>query len=115
MLLALTYAGTGLAGFDAGSFLGLSTMAWAALAVADAVIHQVYVWLCWRAELHGHHLTRFFGASAFKLYAVLFSILIVLRPILIFGLGWAKPGHPRDWIPGSAMAGRWWRSCPPPT
>jgi len=79
-------------GFDVGGFLGLSTKLWVILAIADAVVHQVYVWLCWRAELHGKHLTRWFGAGAFNLYAVMFSILILLRPILLFTLGWSNRG-----------------------
>ena len=92
ILLAAVYALTGISGFNDGSFLGLSTAVWAVLAVADAVLHQIYVWLCWRSELHGQTLTRWFGEKAFVLYAALFTILIVLRPILIFSLGWANRG-----------------------
>jgi hypothetical protein len=62
------------------------------LAVADAVAHQIYVWLCWRAELHGQTLTRWFGGAAFSLYAALFTVLFAARPILIFCLGWANRG-----------------------
>lgn len=94
-LLALLVAyglATQLPGFDSGSFLGLSTATWAALAVADAIIHQVYVWLCWRLELHGQRLTRSLGDRAFPLYQVGFAILIILRPVLAFALGWSNRG-----------------------
>ena len=92
ILLSAVYWARGVPGFDAGSFLGLSTSWWAALVVADAVFHQVYVWLCWRAELHNQTLTRWFGEKAFTLYAAGFTILFVLRPILAFTLGWSNRG-----------------------
>ena len=91
-LLTVLHLLSGVAGFEAGSFLGLSTLVWVALAVADAVVHQVFVWLCWRAELHGQVLSRWFGGRAFVLYAAGFSALIMLRPILIFALGWSNRG-----------------------
>jgi protein-S-isoprenylcysteine O-methyltransferase Ste14 len=92
ILVLAVIAARRLPGFDAGSFLGLSTEIWAILAIADAVLHQVYVWLCWRAELHGGHLSRIFGAKAFELYAALFTVLFVARPILAFALGWSNRG-----------------------
>ena len=92
ILLAAVWELSGLAGFGAGEFLGLSTMGWVALSVGDAVLHQVYVWLCWRAELHGQTLSRWFGPKAFTLYAVLFTALFAARPILAFALGWSNRG-----------------------
>jgi len=92
ILLAIVYVVRDLPGFASGEFLGLSSTFWAVLVIADAIIHQVYVWLCWRAELHGQHLTRWFGAKAFELYATLFTILFVARPILAFTLGWSNRG-----------------------
>ena len=80
LLLAL-YAASGAHGFGLGSFLRLSTATWAILAVINAIAHQVYVWLCWRAELHGQHLTRIFGDQSFRIYQIGFAILIVLRPV----------------------------------
>ena len=91
LLLAL-YAASQLPGFGSGSFLGLPTTDWVILAVANAILHQVYVWLCWRSELDGQHLTRIFGDHAFRIYQVGFAILIVLRPILAFALGWSNRG-----------------------
>lgn len=92
VLLAAVWGLTGLPGFGAGEFLGLSTMTWAAIAVADAVLHQVYVWLCWRAELHGQNLTRWFGKRAFAVYAAGFTLLFAARPVLVFALGWSNRG-----------------------
>ena len=91
LLLAIS-AASRLPGFKPGSFLGLSTTSWAIFAVTNAILHQVYVWLCWRAELEGRHLTRIFGDRAFRIYQVGFAILIVLRPILAVALGWSNRG-----------------------
>ncbi|MBT4939321.1 MAG: hypothetical protein HON14_09335 [Rhodospirillaceae bacterium] len=92
VLLAAVYSLRNLAGFSEGEFLGLSTSLWIALAVADAIIHQVYVWFCWRLELHHQSLTRWFGDKAFVLYAAMFTALFVARPILAFMLGWSNRG-----------------------
>ncbi|MDX1401738.1 MAG: methyltransferase [Kiloniellales bacterium] len=91
LLLAL-YLASGVPGFHAGAFLDHSTAAWAGLAVANAILHQVYVWLCWRLELQGRHLTRLFGNHAFRIYQAGFAVLILLRPVLAFALGWANRG-----------------------
>ena len=92
VLLVAVYAVSHLPGFDTGSFLGLTTNIWAALAITDAIVHQVYVWLCWRLELDGHRLTRRFGSRAFSLYQAGFAILIILRPVLAFAVGWSNRG-----------------------
>jgi hypothetical protein len=92
VLLAAFLAASHAPGFDAGSFLGLSTTVWAALAIGNAIVHQVYVWLCWRLELDGRRLTRRLGDKAFRLYQVGFAILIILRPVLSFALGWSNRG-----------------------
>jgi len=92
VLLSAVYGLRHVPGFEQGSFLDIPTSSWAIFAIANAVIHQVFVWLCWRAELHGHLLTKWFGRKAFGLYAALFTILFVLRPLLLFALGWANRG-----------------------
>jgi hypothetical protein len=89
LLLAL-YVASALPEFRTGSFLGLSTTTWTVLAVTNAIMHQVYVWLCWRLELHDQRLTRLFGDRAFRIYQIGFAILIVLRPMLAFVLGWSN-------------------------
>jgi len=79
-------------GFKKGYFLGISTSIWVLFSIANAIIHQIYVWFCWRAELSGKLLSKWLGPNSFKMYSVLFIILIVLRPISIFSLGWANRG-----------------------
>jgi hypothetical protein len=92
LLLVALYAAAALPGFAEGAWLGLSTTLWVWLAVADAIAHQVFVWISWRVELRDQGLMRRFGAGAFPAYKAIFAILIVLRPVLIFALGRANRG-----------------------
>lgn len=92
VLLLGVFSVSDLPGFGVGEFLGLSTTTWVGLALADAILHQIYVWFCWRVELHQQLLSRCFGEKAFGLYAAFFTVLFVLRPILAFSLGWANRG-----------------------
>ncbi len=92
ILLAALFLCSNLPGFAQGSFLGLSTTAWAVLAAADAILHQVCVWICWRLELNGQRLTAILGGRSFRIYQVGFAILIVLRPILALALAWSNRG-----------------------
>jgi magnesium-transporting ATPase (P-type) len=89
-LLFAFYFVSFLPGNSAGSFLGLSTSTWAALSVGVAILHQAYVWICWRLELDGQRLTRCFGDQTFRLYAVGFAVLFISRPMLAFTLGWSN-------------------------
>jgi len=81
--------------FLAGQFLGLSTLAWFMVAIAVPIIHQVYVWLIWRLELHFSLISRTFGEAGFLYYAVGFTILFVSRLIAIILLAISN----RDTLP----------------
>jgi len=76
--------------FKSGIFLGVPTSSWITLVVLNAVTHQIYVWFCWRVELHEKLLTRWFRKKAFRLYAFGFAVLIIFRPLLAFFLGWSN-------------------------
>ncbi len=61
-----------------------STMAfW--LAVCIPIVHQLYVWLCWRLELNNSLISRTIG---FPVYLVLFFVLFSGRFISLFYLAW---------------------------
>ena len=91
-LLGGTVAFSRTQGFSRGSLWGISTGTWFFLLIADTVVHQVYVWFCWRVELHHGMLTRWFGHRSFKVYAVGFALLIALRPVLMILLSWSNRG-----------------------
>jgi len=69
-----------------GQLWGITTPVWFWLAATVAVAHQVYVWFCWRTQLHGSLLTRVLGTGGFPLYAVGFSILGIARVVLVLTL-----------------------------
>jgi hypothetical protein len=71
----------------AGSLWGIGTRVWLWIAVAFPIIHQIFVWLFWRLELHHGLITRLFGKNGFYLYKVGFTILFAARPISILLLG----------------------------
>jgi protein-S-isoprenylcysteine O-methyltransferase Ste14 len=69
-----------------GQLWGVSTKAWFWLAVALPVVHQVFVWACWRSQLYASLLTRMFWSRGFGVYAVGFSILAIARVLAVFML-----------------------------
>jgi hypothetical protein len=94
-LIALLAALFGLSRLDRffdGELWGIPTVTWVWASVVVPIVHQVYVWFCWRAELHAGLLGRWFGRAAFPLYAVIFSGLILARPVLITCLAVSNRG-----------------------
>jgi hypothetical protein len=80
----------GLDGFRDGQLWGIDTIKWFWIAIAIAVGHQAFVWLCWRAQLHANGLTRILGNLAFPLYAIGFSVLGILRVVVVILLAIAN-------------------------
>jgi hypothetical protein len=66
-----------------GQLWGLSTYSWLLIAIAIPILHQIYVLVCWRLELHYKSLTKVFGAKAFPIYKAGFSLLFGSRLISI--------------------------------
>lgn len=86
LLLAATFlAARGLETPPAGQ-------AWFVFAIASAVAHQGWVWLCWRLELHADWLSRTFGSAGFPLYGVGFAVLAGWRLAALTGLAIADRG-----------------------
>ncbi|MFA6101420.1 MAG: methyltransferase [Victivallaceae bacterium] len=94
LLLAVLLAGLfSVSGTDcirAGSFWGLSSTAWFWLAAATAAAHQIFVWFCWRTQLHLSLLTGIFGKRGFAVYASVFAALGILRVIFVFMLAFSN-------------------------
>jgi hypothetical protein len=70
-----------------GQLWGMGTQTWFWIAIATPVLHQIVVALLWRAELHHHKMTDWFGENAFPVFKVIFSILFIGRPITLILLG----------------------------
>jgi hypothetical protein len=90
ILIAAMFVVSGTDSIRAGSFAGLSSALWLGIAVATAEAHQIFVWFCWRTQLHLALLTRVFGVRAFTVYAILFATLGVLRVIFVFILAFSN-------------------------
>ena len=89
-LIAVLLLISGNGSMCAGSLWGLSSTVWLWLAVAAAAAHQIFVWFCWRVQLHLGLLTKIFGARGFALYAVIFAALGILRVIFVFMLAFSN-------------------------
>jgi protein-S-isoprenylcysteine O-methyltransferase Ste14 len=83
LLLAGLFLFSNLDGFRKGELWGVETITWFYSLVGITVIHQVFVWFCWRTELYAGWLSQWFGHRAFAVYALLFFLLIILRPLFI--------------------------------
>ena len=103
LILAAVVAGYSLSP-DAlrGQWAGLSTTAWLIVAIAIPVVHQVYVLLVWRAELHHRLLTKWFERTrGFLVYAVGFALLFGARLLALIALALSNQGT-LGWPPGLA-------------
>ncbi len=58
------------------TFIGISALGWFVTAMSVPLIHQVYVWICWRSELCWKSITNTIGLKG---YVILFFILIISR------------------------------------
>jgi len=76
--LVLFYIGAQFASLQSNTntFIRISALGWFMIAMSVPIIHQVYVWICWRSELCWKSITKTIG---FKGYVVLFFILIISR------------------------------------
>ena len=61
---------------NTNTFIGISALGWFMIAMSIPIIHQAYVWVCWRSELCWKTISKTIG---FKAYAVIFFILGLSR------------------------------------
>ena len=76
--IVLFYIGAQLVDLDSNTntFLGISALSWFMIAMSVPIIHQAYVWICWRSELCWQSISKTIG---FKAYAIIFFILGLSR------------------------------------
>ena len=74
----LFYVGAQLVDLESNTkiFLGISALSWFMIAMSIPLIHQAYVWICWRSELCWQSISNTIG---FKGYVIIFFILIISR------------------------------------
>jgi hypothetical protein len=61
---------------NSNTFIGISALNWFIIAMSIPLIHQTYVWICWRSELCWKSISSSIG---FKGYLIVFFILIISR------------------------------------
>ena len=76
--IVLFYIGAQFANLQSNTntFIGISALGWFMIAMSVPLIHQVYVWICWRSELCWKSITNTIGLKG---YVILFFILIISR------------------------------------
>ena len=61
---------------NTNTFLGINAFTWFLIAMTIPLVHQTYVWICWRSELCWKSISNTIG---FKGYVIIFFILIISR------------------------------------
>lgn len=79
ILLALVATVDDADSVQTGELWGIDSVTWLWAGIGVATAHQVFVWLCWRTQLHASLLTRAFGDRAFAIYATIFSVIGLAR------------------------------------
>ena len=76
--IILFYIGSQFADLNSNTntFVGISALSWFVIAMCMPLIHQIYVWICWRSELCWQSISNTIG---FKGYIIFFFILIISR------------------------------------
>ena len=76
--IVLFYAGLQLVNLEnnLNTFLGIKALGWFTIAMLIPLLHQAYVWICWRSELCWKSVSNTIG---FKGYVIFFFILIISR------------------------------------
>lgn len=106
-LLGLTAWASRADGMLDGSYAGLSTETWIWWSIAVPILHQVWVAVCWRLELHDQWLSRHLGDAGFKIYAAGFAFWSLGRFVTFWGLASANQGTlaaPRWLLNAAALA-----------
>ena len=76
--ILLFYIGTQMVDLErnTNAFLRIGVLNWFMIAMSIPLIHQAFVWICWRSELCWQSISNTIG---FKGYVIIFFILIISR------------------------------------
>ena len=78
--------------FHRGEAWGIPTWTWFWIAVEVPIVHQVFVALFWRTQLHTDLVPRLFGKNGFEFYATIFTVLVLARAVAITLLAISSEG-----------------------
>jgi hypothetical protein len=72
--------------FHRGELWGISTWNWFWISVEIPIAHQIFVWFCWRTELHRGLISRLLGRFGFSFYATIFTLFLGGRLVSVTNL-----------------------------
>ena len=90
MLTVLWFISRACPCFHRGEVWGIATWTWFWIAIEIPIVHQIFVWFCWRTELHRGLISRVFGPFGFSIYAAIFTVLLVGRLFVVTALAVAS-------------------------
>lgn len=68
--------------FNGWSLFGVDTAVWYLIAIAVPILHQLYVLVCWRLQLHYGFITKLLGTqTGYRIYKLKFLLFMMLRLI----------------------------------
>jgi hypothetical protein len=76
---------------DAGTWLGVADYEWFWINVGVCVAHQFYTWLAFRGQLGWGVCTRAFGRHDLAVHGLVFTPLLIARPVVVLAAGLADP------------------------
>ncbi len=85
--------------FHRGELWGVGTWRWFWISIEIPIAHQLFVWFCWRTELHRGVVSHVFGSLGFGLYSLIFTLFLVARLVTITALAFTS----RDTLPIDAV------------
>ena len=86
MLFCLSYYPSIDVHFLEGSFFQMETYSWYVIAILVPILHQIYVLLIWRYELHFKSISNYFGEKGFTLFKAGFALFMLSRILSIIAL-----------------------------
>lgn len=81
VLLMAVFYGSQCSNVLLGSALGIDTLTWLWISISIPIVHQVFVGLAWRAQLHYQWMTRIFANKDFFVFGVFFLVFLLARPV----------------------------------
>ncbi len=83
VLILLMFIASFQPGMMEGQLWGLKTLSWFMITIGVVILHQLYVWACWRSELHFRTLTEHLGRTAFPVYGFFAVLFLIGRPTFV--------------------------------
>lgn len=90
LILALFFLSQGNSAVLSGRLWGMKTIVWFWLAVSVPIVHQFFVLISWRLELHYNFLSQELGDKAFSYYALIFFLQFLSRMVYLVFLAIAN-------------------------